>query len=273
MDQRNIIFPREVVIREAGKSKIIEGWAILFGTLSAPIGDGVRIYREIMEPGSVTKELLDASDFRLTMFHDRQIILARSNMGRGTLNYNVTAAGVRFWAEMPDTEDGRRALELVARGDISGCSFTYTTNEADENYVTHERKTDPKTGEAYILRRVKRVTGIYDFTLAASPAYPQTTVSRRERGDQAGTSSKDEEVERVRKMARRELGQGTKSDRVNALRKLSGQAEKKEPRTKTERVNALRALAEREALAHLSPKSGAQRRREQVERLKALAGK
>lgn len=172
-------------IREAAsgeESRIIEGYALKFGVRSRLLCDWWDYYYEQLEPGCVTREMLDRQDIKLTMFHDRQLILARSNKGTGTLNYEVDAIGVRFWAEMPHTVDGDKALELVQRGDIAGCSFCYSTDEGDsENAVSYERlKEKTENGEDILLRHVKRINNVYDFTLATDPAFEQTTVSRRE---------------------------------------------------------------------------------------------
>lgn len=172
-------------IREAAsgeESRIIEGYALKFGVRSRLLCDWWDYYYEQLEPGCVTREMLDRQDIKLTMFHDRQLILARSNKGTGTLNYEVDAIGVRFWAEMPHTVDGDKALELVQRGDIAGCSFCYSTDEGDsENAVSYERlKEKTENGEDILLRHVKRIDNVYDFTLATDPAFEQTTVSRRE---------------------------------------------------------------------------------------------
>lgn len=172
-------------IREAAsgeESRIIEGYALKFGVRSRLLCDWWDYYYEQLEPGCVTREMLDRQDIKLTMFHDRQLILARSNKGVGTLSYEVDAVGVRFWAEMPHTVDGDKALELVQRGDIAGCSFCYSTDEGDsENAVSYERlKEKTENGEDILLRHVKRIDNVYDFTLATDPAFEQTTVSRRE---------------------------------------------------------------------------------------------
>lgn len=172
-------------IREAAsgeESRIIEGYALKFGVRSRLLCDWWDYYYEQLEPGCVTREMLDRQDIKLTMFHDRQLILARSNKGVGTLSYEVDAVGVRFWAEMPHTVDGDKALELVQRGDIAGCSFCYSTDEGDsENAVSYERlKEKNENGEDILLRHVVRIDNVYDFTLATDPAFEQTTVSRRE---------------------------------------------------------------------------------------------
>lgn len=185
INRRAIGFAVGLRIREAadgGESRTIEGYALKFGVRSRLLCDWWDYYYEVLEPGSVTREMLDGCDIKLTMFHDRQVLLARSNKGQGTLNYEVDNIGVKFWADMPRTVDGDKALELVQRGDIAGCSFIYSTDEGDsENAVSYERINEKAAdGSDILLRHVKRVDAVYDFTLTTDPAYEQTTVTRRE---------------------------------------------------------------------------------------------
>ncbi len=180
------------------ESRTIEGYALNFGVRSRMLCDWWDNYYEVLEPGCITREMLDEQDIKLTMFHDRQLILARSNKGQGTLNYEVDETGVKFWAEMPRTVDGDKALELVARGDIAGCSFCYSTDEGDsENAVSYEKLDEVgENGKAVLLRHVKRIDNVYDFTLAADPAYEQTSVSKREVEDSGvNVDNKDENDE------------------------------------------------------------------------------
>lgn len=181
--KRTMLFPAGLHVREAAEgeapSRVIEGYAIVFGVLSAPFyKDEEGEMREIIAPEAVTRELLDNSDIKMTMFHDRQLILARSNMGRGTLSYEIDDHGVKFSFEAPATVDGDKALELVRRGDLAGCSFAFSTRYYDETCVSHDvTVTDGYAVEVYTVRVI---TGVYDFTLAADPAYPDTSVEARE---------------------------------------------------------------------------------------------
>jgi HK97 family phage prohead protease len=173
----------ELQVREASEgeapSRTITGYAILFGVPSAPLwSDEDSEAREVIAAEAVTKELLDGCDIKFTMFHDRQLILARSKSGSGTLSYTVDEKGVKFEFDAPNTADGDKALELVRRGDISGCSFAFTTRYWDNDFV--ERSTKVVNGATLITYTVKAVTGVYDFTLAADPAYPDTSVEARE---------------------------------------------------------------------------------------------
>lgn len=183
--KRTIAIVSGLRIREAtdgAESRTIEGYALKFGVRSRLLCDWWNNYYEVLEPGCVTREMLDKQDIKLTMFHDRQLVLARSNKGNGTLSYEVDKVGVKFWAEMPHTVDGDKALELVSRGDIAGCSFIYSTDEGDsENAVSYERLDEKgDDGEDILLRHVKRIDNVYDFTITTDPSYEQTDVSKRE---------------------------------------------------------------------------------------------
>ena len=158
--------------KEGKKCRTITGYAILFNTPSAPMYEyDDEEVREVIAPGAVTKELLDGCDIKMTMFHDRQLILARSKSG--TLKYTVDDKGVAFEFDAPNTVDGDKALELVSRGDIAGCSFMFSTHYYDRAYVARDVKRE--NGKTIITYTVNTITGIYDFTLAADPAYPDTS--------------------------------------------------------------------------------------------------
>ena len=210
--RRCVCTPTELHIREAAEgeapSRIITGYAILFNVPSAPLwSDEDSEAREVIAPEAVTKEFLDGQDIKMTMFHDSHSLLARSNKGGGTLSYTVDDKGVMFEFTAPNTVDGEKALELVRRGDISGCSFAFTTHYFDSDFVERQSKV-AANGVNNITYRVKAVTGIYDFTLAANPYYPDTSVEVREltaelkREQQSATEPTVEEKERVMRQLR-----------------------------------------------------------------------
>lgn len=213
--KRTIAIVSGLRIREAtdgAESRTIEGYALKFGVRSRLLCDWWNNYYEVLEPGCVTREMLDKQDIKLTMFHDRQLVLARSNKGNGTLNYEVDKVGVKFWAEMPHTVDGDKALELVSRGDIAGCSFIYSTDEGDsENAVSYERLDEKgDDGEDILLRHVKRIDSVYDFTITTDPAYEQTDVSKRE-VEAAGIKFEQQPKPK-------QIDESKKRERINAVR-------------------------------------------------------
>lgn len=213
--KRTIAIVSGLRIREAtdgAESRTIEGYALKFGVRSRLLCDWWNNYYEVLEPGCVTREILDKQDIKLTMFHDRQLVLARSNKGNGTLSYEVDKVGVKFWAEMPHTVDGDKALELVSRGDIAGCSFIYSTDEGDsENAVSYEHLDEKgDDGEDILLRHVKRIDNVYDFTITTDPAYEQTDVSKRE-VEAAGIKFEQQPKPK-------QIDESKKRERINAVR-------------------------------------------------------
>ena len=164
---------REVAEGEP-QSRTIEGYAIVFDVESRVLGDieGMPYYREIIESGSITEERLMEMDIKMTLFHNREKILARSTKGKGTLKMTVDDVGVKYSFEAPHTADGDTALELVKRGDLFGSSFIFWVGMQD---FTRERGKD-----GIYIHRVKNIRKIDDMTIAADPAYEQTTVAARE---------------------------------------------------------------------------------------------
>ena len=145
---------------------IISGYSIVFNVESVTMFDG-ELFREIIAPEAVSKEMLDASDIVMTMFHNRETILARSQYGKGSLSYAIDGMGVQFRFDTPDTSEGDKAVELVKRGDLTGCSFAFIP---DFHSIEREEK------DGYVLRTIHKIKTVRDFTIAATPAYPQTSV-------------------------------------------------------------------------------------------------
>lgn len=212
--QRTMTVCCELHLREVGEgepqSRVIEGYAILFNVPSVPLYEDEDVtVREMIAPEAATKEFLDGCDIKLTMFHDRQLILGRSKEGQGTLSYGVDEKGVKFECECPKTADGDKAIELVKRGDLAGCSFMFSTRYYDESCVEHRvERVNNHTVETYIVRVM---TGVYDFTLAADPAYPDTSVEAREF------------IESVRPEPAPEPKQNNYREQVSAMRKAARQ--------------------------------------------------
>lgn len=169
------------------KGRTIEGYAVVFGVRSVNLTpwSSVREVYEIMEPGCITNDLLNRSDVVLTAFHNNQIILGRWREGKGTLSLMLDERGLKISCTLAETRTASELLTSIERGDITGMSFAFTADEEDnENGVSYER-TDTKTkdGKEVWLRHVKKVTGLYDVTIAGHPAYKQTTLEAREQAD------------------------------------------------------------------------------------------
>lgn len=150
----------------------IEGYAIVFNSPSCIMGnDGGVPVREIIDSEAVTRDLLDSSDIKMTLYHSNKRLLARSKQGAGTLTYDIDGHGVRFSFPVPDTVDGDTAKELVRSGIIDGCSFAFTVPDVPGAVVVERGKHE---GNDTIFVRVCQISAIYDFTLTPDPAYEST---------------------------------------------------------------------------------------------------
>jgi len=169
------------------KSRTVEGYAVVFGVRSVnltPWSSDREVY-EIMEPGSITPDLLSRSDVVLTAFHNNQMILGRWRMGKGTLTLELDQRGLKIRCTLAETATADELLAAIERGDITGMSFAFTADEEDNvNGVVYEKTSErAASGKVVWLRHVKKVTGLYDVTIAGHPAYEQTTIEARELND------------------------------------------------------------------------------------------
>lgn len=185
------------VSEEGGSGRTIEGYAIVFGVESRMLVDYWDDYREIIEPGAITEEELAQMDIKMTMWHNREKLLARSNKGVGTLKLSVDNIGVKYEFEAPNTSDGNNALELVKRGDVGGSSFIYWSDESSSVSYT-------KDDDDILIRHVKKINMIYDMTIASDPAYTQTSVTAREIEKSGLKISHEDEVRREEELRKRE---------------------------------------------------------------------
>ena len=151
------------------ESRHIEGYAIVFNSLSNDLGG----FREIIEQGAITEELIKNSDIICLMNHDiKRGVLARSYQGRGSLKLDIDEHGLHYSFEAPKTALGDEVLEGIRRGDISKCSFAFVCGE--DNWTKDEN------GE--YIRHVKKIKNLYDVSLVYHPAYDETEVKADTRG-------------------------------------------------------------------------------------------
>lgn len=150
-------------------SRTIRGVAIRFNEESVELGFGDLRFREVISSGAVTPETLANSDIKAYMGHSTDKLLARSNMGSGTLKLELREDGLYFEFEAPHTASGDEALELIRRGDIRGCSFAFW-----DAHSTWEERSD-----GTYLRTITSLPNLDDVSIVVTPAYTCTEVSVR----------------------------------------------------------------------------------------------
>lgn len=155
-------------LRQEGDSRLIEGCAIVFNSVSEDLG-----FREIIESTAITQELIDNSDIYLNFNHDDDKILGRWNKGHGSLNVELRNDGVYFSIEAPKNDLGDTVLEYLKRGDVDKCSFCFWIDCDDEEAETWTYE------DGVAIRTIHKIAGLHDLSIVWTPAYSETTVSAR----------------------------------------------------------------------------------------------
>ena len=246
------------------ESRQIEGRPIVFGVRSVnltPWSSTRKVY-EILEPGCISRELLQKSDVILNLNHSNMVpdVLGRyRNTDKDTLSLELRGDGIDCRCELPHTNNADDALELIKRGDINGMSFAFDDDYEDtENGVSYERTNDTEDGKEIWLRHVKRIKGLYDVAIVTHPAYEQTSVGMREVSDridaaieaqlkrEAGQQETDEEREaREQREAEEKAAQEKKAQEEREQKEReereARELEEQEQRFREQRAMRLRA--------------------------------
>lgn len=171
------------------ESRTVDGEPIIFGVRSVnltPWSSTRKVY-EVLEPGCITKELLQRSDVVFNINHSNMVtdVLGRyRNTAKDTLKLELTQRNVQSSCDLPKTNAANDTLELIKRGDISGMSFAFIDDWEDtENGVSYERTNEVEDGKEVWIRHVKRIVELFDVSIVTHPAYEQTSVGTREASD------------------------------------------------------------------------------------------
>ncbi len=142
----------------------IVGYAALFDVLSEDLGG----FRERIAAGAFDGALAAGADVRALWNHDRNLVLGRTT--NETLRLESDERGLRVEIYPPDTVWARDALESIRRGDVDQMSFGFVT-------LRDAWHTEP---DGTVIRTLESVE-LFDVSPVTFPAYPQTSVSVRQR--------------------------------------------------------------------------------------------
>lgn len=126
-------------------------------------------YFESVRPGAFTESLNKAMEIKSFINHDSSMVLSttRSNP---KLEISDNEDSLTFRTPIPPTTYGKDLAVNVARGNISGASFSFVVNEGGERLTINEDGTQ---------HREIISAEIYEVGPVTNPAYHQTTVSLR----------------------------------------------------------------------------------------------
>jgi HK97 family phage prohead protease/HK97 family phage major capsid protein len=172
-----------IEFRSEPESRHIEGYGSVFNKRSVDLGG----FTEIIAEGAFDG-VIENSDVKALLDHNpSRGILARSRNGEGSLSLSIDETGLKYSFDAPHTALGDEVIEGLNRGDYSQSSFAFTV--AEETWTKEE-------GGSY-LRTITKIGGLYDVSIVADPAYPDTSVAVRSLDAFKETEQREEVQEQV----------------------------------------------------------------------------
>jgi HK97 family phage prohead protease len=153
-------------IRHSGRPNegfTLRGYVAVHNQTSHDLGG----FREQIAPGAFDEVLATNPDVHLTWDHDTRYVAARTK--NNTLHLESDTTGLFIDAQVGNyswAKDLRTALE---RGDINQGSFAFTVAEDGDEFAADE--------DGNVMRTIRNVGNLYDVTVTAQGAYPQTSLA------------------------------------------------------------------------------------------------
>jgi HK97 family phage prohead protease len=116
---------RSIECRAVENSRTVEGYALVFNSLSKNLGG----FYERISPDSLGDVVMRSDIMALLNHNDSRGILARSRFGKGSLSLEIDEVGLKYRFEAPKTALGDELLEYLRRNDITSSSFAFTVSE------------------------------------------------------------------------------------------------------------------------------------------------
>jgi len=93
----------------------------------------------------------------------------------------------------PNNQDHRNWYSSVQRGDLKDMSWAFNLEDGDDDWSDDV----DENGRSYVKRSIRNVSKLYDVTICATPAYPQTSVSARSAAVRKANSFEQQLFERT----------------------------------------------------------------------------
>ena len=167
-ERRTIALPIELRAKKESSPDVVSGYAALFYDSKDP-GTQYQLWSgcfERIQPGAFDSALKRPDDVRCLFNHDPNQILGRSLSE--TLTLKVDSKGLYFECQLPNSPAGQTVREAIARGDVSGCSFSFD--------VLVATWTEANSGADEINYRDILDVALYDVGPVTFPAYVSTEI-------------------------------------------------------------------------------------------------
>jgi HK97 family phage prohead protease len=153
-------------IRHSGRPNegfTLRGYAAVYDQTSHDLGG----FREQIAQGAFDEVLATKPDVHLTWDHDTRYVAARTK--NDTLHLSSDTHGLLIDAQVGNytwAKDLRTALE---RGDINQGSFAFNVADGGDEFAADD--------DGNVMRTIRNIGGLYDVTVTAQGAYPQTSLA------------------------------------------------------------------------------------------------
>ena len=164
-ERRNI---EGVSLRAASSGRMLTGYAATYGTrtvIPSLQGPFIEEIRAGAFRGILSKPDLDCV---CTYNHNRDTVLGRTKSG--TLRLKEDSKGLYFECDLPDTQLANDLHCSVTRGDISECSFAFSSRPEDSDWTDEEIE-----GRSVPVRTLKNFADLSDVSIVVHAAYKSGT--------------------------------------------------------------------------------------------------
>ena len=153
-------------IRHSGRPNegfTLRGYAAVYNETSHDLGG----FREQIAPGAFDEVLTTNPDVHLTWDHDTRYVAARTK--NNTLHLSSDTKGLLIDAQVGNYTWAKDLKTALERGDINQGSFAFTVAEGGDEFAADD--------DGNVMRTIRSVGNLYDVTVTAQGAYPQTSLA------------------------------------------------------------------------------------------------
>lgn len=210
----------------------VKGHAAVFNRLSLNLGG----FQEKIDKAAFADVLDTDPDVHLLWDHDTRYPLARTRSNQYLLELREDPKGLHTYAKVAPTTFASDLRVLMESGVIDQMSFAFTVES--DTWEIHE-----EGGEETVIRTIHKIGDLFDVTICAQGAYPQTDSSvvrayaqyyAESNGRLEGASSTEDDASREaeevgRSASTDEVEQGADPDVVAEAEAITAAAEGNEP--------------------------------------------
>ena len=154
----------------ADGGKTLVGYGAVFYR-EGEAGTEYRLGTDVVEriaPTAFNRAIQEKHDARALFNHDPNRLLGRA--AAGTLRLSTDASGLKYEIDLPATSVGNDVAASIARGDLSGSSFSFSIHGKEGQRF--------EKGKEFDVRHIQDVD-LFDVGPVTYPAYEATSVGLR----------------------------------------------------------------------------------------------